>query len=232
MTFLYDWLLFSVINGIVFSILYIIICYIVDNYLEKRTDLSPALKQRDIIQTFKTVWTISPAIGLFLYFAEYYSMCYTDISEYGIGWWLCSIVLYYLLNDTFFYWLHRILHIKTVYDTSHSVHHRSKPPTVYTALSSDIIEFLSEGLISGFFQAFLFPIHYMTLRVLALSIMVWSCLVHAKTDFVPTWLEWLVVTSKYHHVHHKYGRINYNFSMVFTTWDKICGTYRPSDETN
>jgi lathosterol oxidase len=224
--FLYDWFLFSIINAIVFSVLYIGLGYLVDTYLEHRTNLSTELKNHDFWNAFKTVWTICPVIGLFLYFIEYNSLCYNNISDHGIIWWFCSIILYYLLNDCFFYWLHRILHTDFVYKVSHCVHHYSKPPTVYTALSSDVIEFLSEGLISGFFPGFIIPIHYLTLRLLALSIMVWSCLIHAETHFVPEFLQPLVVTSKYHHVHHKYGRKNYNFSMVFTIWDKLCGTFR------
>lgn len=235
--FLYEHILLSsLINGVAFSVFYVVFCYIVDNFLERRSGVSEDSKKFDFYQTLRTFWTITPCIALYLYLVENYSMSYTDISTYGVTWWICSIPIYYLINDAVFYWIHRVLHTEVMYKLSHQYHHKSKPPSVYTALSADVIEFLSEGIFSGFFQAFIIPIHYTTHRILALSIMIWSCFVHAETDFLPRCLEPYIVTSKYHHVHHKYGRNNQsNFSMVFTLWDRLCGTVRfprPTDPEN
>ncbi|MBK8965540.1 MAG: hypothetical protein IPM36_02440 [Lewinellaceae bacterium] len=39
-----------------------------------------------------------------------YTTVYTDISEYGIPYLIFSVVLILFLHDTYFYWMHRLMH--------------------------------------------------------------------------------------------------------------------------
>jgi len=46
------------------------------------------------------------------------------------------------------------------------------------------------------------------------------------------WLEWIVVTSRYHHIHHSDNPLHYkaNLGSLFTLWDRIFGTYVNSED--
>ena len=50
---------------------------------------------------------------------------------------------------------------------------------------------------------------------------------HMNTTWRSSWLEWVVVTPRYHHVHHGTTPDCYrrNFGVVFSIWDRLFGTY-------
>jgi Delta7-sterol 5-desaturase len=161
-----------------------------------------------------------------LWVVEEYSLCYYDVntqSALSIMWWFISIPLYLFVFDTIFYWSHRALHGNWAYQTIHWVHHSSRPTNTYTAFSSSALELLTEGVMSVFLPMFVVPIHYNTGRILALLILVWSCCLHAHTEFIPNWMTRFIVVSRSHHLHHR--SIFCNYAMFFTFWDKLCGTW-------
>src|SRR3546814_2958407 len=45
-----------------------------------------------------------------------------------------------LLHDSFFYWTHRLLHRPRWFRLAHAVHHESRPPTAWAAMSFHPIE--------------------------------------------------------------------------------------------
>ena len=51
-------------------------------------------------------------------------------------WWLpLSVLLYLLAHDTWFYWTHRWMHRPRPFRIAHAVHHASRPPTAWAAMS-------------------------------------------------------------------------------------------------
>src|SRR3546814_1568014 len=56
-------------------------------------------------------------------------------SDYPLWWWPCSVLLYLLIHDTWFYWTHRWMHRPALFRRCHAVHHQSRPPTAWTAMS-------------------------------------------------------------------------------------------------
>src|SRR3546814_3287072 len=61
-------------------------------------------------------------------------VCSSDL-DYPLWWWPCSVLLYLLIHDTWFYWTHRWMHRPALFRRCHAVHHQSRPPTAWTAMS-------------------------------------------------------------------------------------------------
>jgi sterol desaturase/sphingolipid hydroxylase (fatty acid hydroxylase superfamily) len=50
---------------------------------------------------------------------------------------------------------------------------------------------------------------------------------HMNVTWRSTWLEWIIVTPRYHHIHHSDDPQFYmkNLGSLFTVWDRLFGTY-------
>jgi sterol desaturase/sphingolipid hydroxylase (fatty acid hydroxylase superfamily) len=50
---------------------------------------------------------------------------------------------------------------------------------------------------------------------------------HMNVSWRSNWLEWIMVTPRYHHIHHSDdpAYFNANLGVTFTIWDRIFGTY-------
>jgi len=50
---------------------------------------------------------------------------------------------------------------------------------------------------------------------------------HMNVTWRSNWLEWIVVTPRYHHIHHSKNaaHANANFGVTFSIWDRLFGTY-------
>ena len=55
---------------------------------------------------------------------------------------------------------------------------------------------------------------------------------HMNVTRRSNWLEWIVVTPRYHHVHHSENpsHANANCGVTFSIWDRLFGTYLYPDE--
>ena len=60
---------------------------------------------------------------------------YSSPDAYPLAWIPASILVYLLLHDTWFYWTHRLMHRPKIYKRMHAVHHASRNPTAWTAMS-------------------------------------------------------------------------------------------------
>ena len=60
---------------------------------------------------------------------------YSNVSNYPMWWLPASVLVYLLLHDSWFYWTHRLMHRPQVYKRMHAVHHASRNPTAWTAMS-------------------------------------------------------------------------------------------------
>ena len=147
---------------------------------------------------------------------------YTTYDLYG--WWYLpvSLVIYMLLQETYYYWTHRWMHIPAVFRLVHKVHHDSHIASPFTAFSFHPLE----GLLQAIFLPILLiliPIHYMVL-ILLLVIMTFSSVInHLDIELYPKsvyniWTKW-VIGATHHSLHHKYFK--YNFGLYFTFWDRM-----------
>jgi sterol desaturase/sphingolipid hydroxylase (fatty acid hydroxylase superfamily) len=157
-----------------------------------------------------------------------YTKVYTTTNLYG--WWYLplSLLIYMLLQETYYYWLHRWMHKPAVFKMVHKVHHDSHIASPFTAFSFHPIE----GLLQAIFLPlllFFIPIHYVFL-ILLLIIMTFSSVInHLDIEIYPKnsyklWSKW-VIGATHHSLHHKYYK--YNYGLYFTFWDRIKRTESP-----
>ena len=153
---------------------------------------------------------------------------YSNISDYPIWWLPASVLVYLMLHDTWFYWTHRWMHRPAIYKTMHAVHHASRKPTAWTAMSFHPSESLTGAVLIPAL-AMVVPIHYGALLAVLTIMTVMGVTNHMGWEIAPRWLvhgrigQWLITASHHQRHHDKYLC---NFGLYFRFWDRICGTDR------
>jgi sterol desaturase/sphingolipid hydroxylase (fatty acid hydroxylase superfamily) len=153
---------------------------------------------------------------------------YLDPFAYPLWYLPMSALIYLIAHDTWFYWTHRLLHQRQLFRIAHAVHHASKPPTAWTAMSFHPFEALTGAVVIPAL-IFLVPIHLGVLGVVLLVMTVMGVTNHMGWEMFPRWLvhsrfgNW-VITASHHERHHEEYRCNYG--LYFRFWDRLCGTDR------
>jgi sterol desaturase/sphingolipid hydroxylase (fatty acid hydroxylase superfamily) len=208
-------------------------------YRIKRNDWSyrkiqirfPALPDyaREILYSVLTAF-IFTCIGyiLFLTPVRQYTQLYTQLQEYGLTYFVLSILLILLIHDTYFYWTHRFMHQPFLFRYFHRVHHLSTNPSPWAAFAFHPYEAVIEaGIIV--LVAFIMPIHPLAIVLFLLIMMVYNVYGHLGYELYPkgfttTKLGKWVNTSVNHNQHHQHVRGNYG--LYFLWWDRWMGTLR------
>jgi sterol desaturase/sphingolipid hydroxylase (fatty acid hydroxylase superfamily) len=127
--------------------------------------------------------------------------------------------------------MHRLMHTKHVWRT-HRWHH--SPEHIYwlagvrASLAQQILFTLPTiavlPLLAGM-PAWVFA-------ALLVVNAVWNHWQHVNVAWRSSWLEVVVVTPRFHHIHHASDAALHdtNFGTVFTIWDRMFGTFRSPDE--
>lgn len=157
---------------------------------------------------------------------------YTDISQYGVLYFILAFPLMALMHDTYFYWMHRAMHHPAVFKAVHLIHHKSTNPSPFAAYSFHPLEAIVEA---GIFLVFVFtiPVHLIHLLFFFLFMIIYNVYGHLGWELYPKWFSrhWLgkwVNTSVNHNQHHQYFKGNYGLYFLF--WDRMIGTIRKDYE--
>jgi len=153
---------------------------------------------------------------------------YTDVHVFPLWYAPIPILLVLLAHDCWFYWTHRLMHRPWWFRAMHAVHHASRPPTAWAAMSFHPWEALTGAIvIPGL--VFLIPIHVAALGVVLGVMTVMGVTNHMGWELFPRFVvngalgNWLI-TASHHQRHHDEYRGNYG--LYFRFWDRICGTDR------
>ena len=144
------------------------------------------------------------------------------------SWWYLplSVLIYLFAHDTWFYWTHRLMHRPRWFRIAHAVHHASRPPTAWAAMSFHPIEALTGAVVIPVL-VFLIPIHIGMLGVVLAIMTLMGVTNHMGWEMFPRWLvhsrvgKW-VITASHHQTHHEAYRCNYG--LYFRFWDRLCKT--------
>jgi sterol desaturase/sphingolipid hydroxylase (fatty acid hydroxylase superfamily) len=153
---------------------------------------------------------------------------YTDLDAFPLWWLPVSVAIYLFLHDTWFYWTHRWMHRPRIFRAAHAVHHASRPPTAWAAMSFHPLEALTGAIIVPLL-VFLVPIHAAALLVVLTVMTVMGVTNHMGWEAFPRWIvqgpvgRW-VITASHHERHHRDYACNYG--LYFRFWDRLCGTDR------
>ncbi len=153
---------------------------------------------------------------------------YTDASALPLWYLPVSLLLYLLAHDTWFYWTHRWMHRPAPFRIAHAVHHASRPPTAWAAMSFHPLEALTGAVVIPAL-VFLIPIHVAVLGLVLAVMTLMGVTNHMGWELFPQSLvhsrpgNWLI-TASHHQRHHEQYRCNYG--LYFRFWDHLCGTDR------
>lgn len=175
---------------------------------------------------------IFAVIGAFLgvLWQQGYTSIYPNISDFPLWWFPFSIIISMFIHETYYYWLHRLMHHPKVYKQVHQVHHDSKITSAWTAFSFHPIEGLLEALIMPAI-VILIPMHLYAIIIHLTIMTVTAAINHLDIEIYPrNWFGNIlgkhVIGATHHSLHHKFYR--YNFGLYFTFWDKWGKTESPS----
>ena len=183
---------------------------------------------RDIMYSLISV-TIFATVSLatFFYLGDYVNT-YENISEYGWAYYAFTWVWMFFIHDTYFYWMHRAMHHKSLYRRIHLIHHKSTNPSPWTAYAFHPIEgFLETAIVP--ILAFTVPVHGPAIGSFLLFQIVYNVYGHLGFELYPkgfhkTWIGKWINTSVAHNLHH--DKFHGNFGLYFLIWDRLMGTIR------
>lgn len=161
-------------------------------------------------------------IGLLWLWQNGYTQIYDPITSYPLWYVPISVLLFLLLHDTYYYWLHKWMHEVKWIQPYHLAHHRSVDTTVLTSFSFHPVE--------SFFQAIIIPVilllvpmHPIAILLVLLIMTVSAIINHAGVEIYPGdemsgWLHKYLIGATHHDIHHRNSKKN--FGLYFTFWDR------------
>ena len=158
--------------------------------------------------------------------AHGWTQVYTGWNDYPLWYLPLSVIAYLFAHDTWFYWTHRWMHEPRAFRIAHAVHHASRPPTAWAAMSFHPVEALTGAVVIPAL-VFLVPIHVAMLGLVLGIMTVMGVTNHMGWEIFPRALvhsrvgDW-VITASHHQLHHERYRCNYG--LYFRVWDRLCGT--------
>jgi len=149
-----------------------------------------------------------------------------------ISWWsvplmaAASVIAY----DTWFYWIHRLLHWKPMY-RFHALHHTSIAPTIWTHHYETLVEATFNQLFYVLI-VFVLPVPWPALVIHRIYDQVSGMVGHSGFEHFASPIgrtPWPFASTIFHDQHHGYFR--FNFAHSFSLWDRLMGTLHPRYDT-
>lgn len=158
--------------------------------------------------------------------AHGWTRIYTDVQSFPLWYLPVSVLLYLAAHDTWFYWTHRLMHRPYWFRIAHAVHHESRPPTAWAAMSFHPWEALTGAIVIPAL-VFVIPIHVGALGTVLAIMTLMGVTNHMGWELFPRRIvqgrigRW-IITATHHQRHHDAYRGNYG--LYFRFWDRLCGT--------
>lgn len=159
-----------------------------------------------------------------------YTRMYTDVQAYPLWWIPLSLLMSLVIHDTYFYWMHRLVHKGKLYKYIHLLHHKSINPTPFASGSFHVFEAFTEVLILPILL-FLLPMHIYTVLIFSTIVLAINVYGHLGYEVMPkcfrhSFLFEILGSSVYHNLHH--AQFKGNYGLYFRVWDRLMKTENPS----
>lgn len=221
---------YFVVAGFFFLIFY---TWFPDKWINRKINSKPytnnQLKKEVVWSTFTAlIFSLAGSVTVVLW-QKGLTRVYERVDEFGWPYLPFSLLLLMVVHETYYYWIHRWMHVPSIFKKVHKVHHNSKITSPFTAFSFHPLE--------GFLQAIflpivlmILPIHYYVIIVQLTIMTITSVINHLDIEIYPKNFhkhfigKWMIGAS-HHSLHHK--QFKYNYGLYFTFWDKIKKTESP-----
>ncbi len=221
----------SLINYVIIAGIYLVVWKLLKKRLtnwriQQKNRVDAAQIKFELWNSLFSLMTSSVFVVVIYYLqSQGYTKIYTNIADYSPWYAYGGFFVFLVLDDTWFYWTHRLLHHPKIYKYVHKVHHKSIDVNPFTSLSFHWVETfaLTFWIIPC---SMFFPMYVPALGILQ----IWGFLDNVKShlgyEFFPSW--WnksfgkLMTSSTYHNMHH--SKFNGNYGIHFRIWDRLLGT--------
>jgi sterol desaturase/sphingolipid hydroxylase (fatty acid hydroxylase superfamily) len=144
----------------------------------------------------------------------------------GVPYLALSAFVYLAVQDTYYYWAHRLMHHPRLFPWMHAGHHRSRQPTPFASFAFDPAEAAATAWLLPA-MTFVMPVHMGVVLMLLLLMTVTAVLNHSGWEVLPrTVIDGPVggqlISATHHSLHHL--RHGTNYGLYFRFWDKVMGT--------
>jgi len=141
---------------------------------------------------------------------------------------LVELLLFNIVADTWFYWVHRMFHeVAWLYQRSHYLHHSAHPVNTFMGNGGDAFELITQGELQVFVPTLFVPIHARYFVLNSLMMQGFTLWLHnGKRWKLPNWARKIIIDPFDHNIHHYFGRRNFNYALYFTVWDRMMGTHK------
>ena len=151
---------------------------------------------------------------------------YLDVNQYGWPWLIASGLIYIVVQDAYYYWLHRVMHHPSLFSWTHAAHHRSRQPTPFASFSFAWPEAAASAWLLPALT-FVVPIHPAVILVLLTVMTLAAVFNHCGWEVMPNWMVRgpvgsQLITATHHNLHHTHYDTNYG--LYFRAWDRLMKT--------
>ncbi len=189
--------------------------------IQQERETSPRQVRRDLIQSVVSLANISGLLALGWWSNEL--GIGFKLQHMSVGNTILSFVGSMVLYDTWFYWLHRLLHVKPFYRIIHRWHHLTTAPVAW---SNNSDTFLDNCVLQSYWLVahLILPISPVVLLAHKILDQITGTIGHSGYEHggALCWPPSPFVSVTHHDQHHRYFRCNY--STHFTLWDRMMGT--------
>ncbi|HEX3345870.1 MAG TPA: sterol desaturase family protein, partial [Polyangiaceae bacterium] len=157
---------------------------------------------------------------------------YTSVAEHGWAWFVFTVALLVVGQDTYFYWTHRAMHHRLLFRHVHRAHHRSHNPSPLAAYAFSPAEALVHAAYVPL-MLLVVPAHVVAVFLFLSFMILRNVLGHLGIELFPAGFvrsrfgRWST-TATHHGLHHR--RVDSNYGLYFTFWDRLMGTTDPGYE--
>lgn len=157
---------------------------------------------------------------------------YTSVADHGWAYFALTVVLLIVGQDAYFYWTHRAMHHRLLFKHVHRAHHRSHNPSPFAAYAFAPAEALVHAAYVPL-MLLVIPAHIIAVFVFLSFMILRNVLGHLGIELFPRGFTrsrfWRWSTTTTHHgLHHR--RVDSNYGLYFTFWDRLMGTTDPQYE--
>jgi Delta7-sterol 5-desaturase len=154
-----------------------------------------------------------------------YNKIYKNFNDYSQFWGIATFFIIWIIDDVWFYWMHRLLHHQAIYRYIHIVHHQSIDVTPFSSMSFHAVEgFLLASWI--FPVSFVMPLYAPALGIFQILGLLNNIKSHLGYELYPKWFDRsgfrFLISSTHHNMHH--SKFKGNYGLHFRFWDRVCGT--------
>jgi lathosterol oxidase len=187
--------------------------------------------RREILASLSAVMVFS-LVAVLIYFGQQAKLftLYKKVGLDGVPYLVATVAAMVVAHDAYFYWSHRLIHHRRLFNLVHRTHHKSVTPTAFAAWAFDPLE---TGLYGLFVPLWLLavPMHQVGVLIFLWIAVLRTAIGHCGVELLPLslaedrWFGW-IMTNTHHDAHHT--NIRCNFGLYFTWWDRLFGTEYPT----